>query len=569
MKYGPKPRPVYTNTVLYDKSFSTDCITLMPDTLYRAPEGKQLTMTINGVETEIKAGTYLGDIRFTITDDLGGILNANLHPNNPAPDYRTALYVDENGIAENKSVLSALAACQYSSSGISGGHIASMGPLFNAVVVNNCSYEISDLDVQLTGRGGDDFNGYGACLIAAGTANLHVKNSKFETWGCIRGVITAGGKSEVLFEHCTMECHGGDLREQEITDGMNEVPWVLGLSGNCRATNLVQGTHTTYRDCEIRAFGWGALSTDAADGCVLEAENCRIEITGPSGYGSYSVGSASNHFRSCTFVVPDYALVLAQASGGRASFSDTMVSSARFGLMWHSHTNPAPCTIEDSTFYTGMTTFLFKGCCAHLSVCRSDLRPGNGVILQMMDSDDPGLFADRYVVCDNSNPEKDPDFDVSLEHADDLFAEFSDMDLDGSFFNARTGKKISAAGVPGAPESEPSFTGINLILCLNGCRVHGVISSATEHHTNVAPGQSITEAENRIELGQVTNEVSPAVNNGVILKLKNTSWVVSGESHLTVLELDAASSITGSITVNGEALDPKPGKYQGQILVRA
>ena len=572
MHYGPKPKPVYGNTVVYDKSFAADKITLLPDTLYTAPEGKQLTMTVNGVETELKAGEYVGDVRFTVTDDLGGILKANTHPNDPDPQYRAALYVDESGIVESKSVLAAMGGCEYDASGVSAGKLVSEGPLFNGIVVNDCEYEIKNLDVKFTGRGGDDFNGYGAAIVTAGKSKVHVDGCKIETWGCIRGAMTAGGESEVLFENSTVECHGGTLEEQEITDGMNEVPWVLGLSGNCRSTNLVQGSKVTYRNCDMKAYGWGVLSTDAAKGTVLTAEKCRIEVNGPSGYGSYSVGDATNIFTDCTFIVPDYALVIAEAPGGGAFFHNTMVTSARFGLMWHSHTNPEAAVVDqNSAFYTGMTTFLFKGCGAKLNVSESLVKPGNGVILQMMDSDDAGLFASEFVVCDNSDPEKDPDFDLCSKHDGDVQASFSKMAVEGSFYNARTGKKMAPAGAPGQPPAEPAFTGSNLHLEFNECQVKGVISAAEEHHTNVAPGEAIKEETDRLELGQVTNEAKPAVNNGVVVLLMNgSSWTVTGDSYLTGFVLDDKSSLIGTLTVDGEAVQVEPNKfYTGALKLSA
>ena len=571
MHYGPKPKPVYNNTVVYAQSFNAEEITFLPDTLYTAPEGKHLTMTINGIEKEIRAGTYSGDIKMVVTEDLGGILNANMHPNDPPPEYRTALYVDESGIVSEKSVFSAMEHCEYDEYGIKSGKLISEGPLFNGIIVKDISYDIGNLEVAFTGRGGDDFNGYGAAIVTAGTAKVRIHDCKFETWGCIRGAMTAGGESEVLFENSEVECHGGSREEQEITDGMNEVPWVLGLSGNCRATNLVQSSKVTYRNCDLKAYGWGVLSTDAAQNTVLTAEDCKIEVNGPSGYGSYSVGTATNIFQNCTFIVPDYALVIAEAPGGGAFFHNTMVTSARFGLMWHSHSNPDAAIVDDHcTFYTGMTTFLFKGCGAKLEVSESELRPGNGTILQMMDSDDAGLFASEFVVCDNSNPEKDPDFDLAGDHETDVYASFKNMELDGNFYNARTGKKLAASSAHGET-SEPEFSGSNLHLKFDEVKLSGIISASEEHHVNVKPGESIKEETDRLELGNVANQACKAVNNGVCVSLLNHSkWIVTDTGWISSLKIDETSSVIGTITVDGAPVVISSGCcLTGEICVEA
>ena len=71
------------------------------------------------------------------------------------------------------------------------------------------------------------------------------------------------------------------------------------------------------------------------------------------------------------------------------------------------------------------------------------------------------------------------------------------------------------------------------------------------------------------DLGGVTNVPGPAVNNGVWVKLENGSvWTPAGKSYLTRLELDAGSSIAGTVTVDGAEVIPEPGKvYTGAIVV--
>ena len=63
-----------------------------------APEGKQLTMTLNGENVPIVPGTYEGDIVLTITDDI---------PIHAVCDavFRSALYVEDGKIVPEKSVL--------------------------------------------------------------------------------------------------------------------------------------------------------------------------------------------------------------------------------------------------------------------------------------------------------------------------------------------------------------------------------------------------------------------------------------------------------------------------------
>src|SRR5579871_3861420 len=51
-----------------------------------APAGKYLTLTVNGIDTDIVPGTYTGDVVLTVTDDIPIHYHAL-----PAHHYRAAL----------------------------------------------------------------------------------------------------------------------------------------------------------------------------------------------------------------------------------------------------------------------------------------------------------------------------------------------------------------------------------------------------------------------------------------------------------------------------------------------
>lgn len=68
--------------------------------------------------------------------------------------------------------------------------------------------------------------------------------------------------------------------------------------------------------------------------------------------------------------------------------------------------------------------------------------------------------------------------------------------------------------------------------------------------------------------------VGPAVNNGVIVSLKNNStWTVKGNSYLTNLTIDSGSKIVVpkgykvKMTVNGVETTIKTGTYTGAIVL--
>ena len=226
------------------------------------------------------------------------------------------------------------------------------------------------------------------------------------------------------------------------TSQMRSVPWMLGLSGNNRATNLL-GTHTkaSYINSYIGAEGWGVLSTDGCTEPVLTAINSTIAITGEDGYGSYGIGNATEHFLGSTFNVATYATIsrgsflfygdsdparvaqlnteldLGLTPAELAAIPDkaTVVNSDRWGIMWH---GGGTLDISGGTvFNTGRACFLDKGQAIAITVDGSEgvaLNPADGIIFQLMDDDDPGPVPPAmtntgvFVAADHARPSRMP-----------------------------------------------------------------------------------------------------------------------------------------------------------------
>ena len=93
-----------------------------------------------------------------------------------------------------------------------------------------------------------------------------------------------------------------------------------------------------------------------------------------------------------------------------------------------------------------------------------------------------------------------------------------------------------------------------------------------------APKQQATEgvivAKDALYLGDLVNRPAPAVNNGVLMTLKNgTVWTVTGTSYLTSLTMAggtiaAPPGQTVELTVNGAKAKIKDGAtYTGNIVL--
>lgn len=598
---------IFEKDTIIGQILSAEEIAIASGVRLSAPEGKLLTLTENGREIPLAPGTYT-DAVISVTEDF------------PCPvddfdttGYRTALYVKNGEIVPERSAQSALMGGEYDAKSLKNVRVRSDGDRFNALIVENGEYEVENLDIVMNGNGGNDFSGWGSGMLFAGEAKAEVRNLRVRNHGVIRNAVTVADHAEVTFRNADINCIGGTAEEQkrlrEETGNMSGVPWVLGLRGTNRATNIVGSGTASYIDSKIRAEGWGALSTDGVDMpknfgdyCVrMNVVGSEVEITGESGYGSYSIGACRNTFDNCRVRVPDYALIAANEYAACDFINGTTVDSGRFGLMWHGNQH-GEAVIENAVFNTGLTAFLVKGCYPELKVRNSVIKAGNGVIMQLMDNDDPGMFDDDLrIEVDNIVPVKDPEHDVHGEnftdcrmftfdlkdYSTDLKAYFSDMELEGDFYNATTNACRVGMVLPEGPPPEPPKKGegedegekapppplppstekpINMILSFENVKLRSTISSSVSKH-NVPV---ITKSLN-LEMGVVANTPCPTVNNGVIVKLLgSTVWTVTGTSYLTALEIGPDARLEASgMTVDGEKTDIKARSYKGNIVLEA
>ncbi|MFJ9565008.1 hypothetical protein ACIRQQ_33860 [Streptomyces fuscichromogenes] len=566
-------------------------LTLAEGGTLAAPDGYGLTLTVDGVETgsvltatlapstTIAPGTYTGDIVLTVAEQnpaaFAGVTFA----------LRQALYVAADGVVAAKSAASALAGGTVTDTAAQGVSVTSTGEAFDGFyVAEGASYTVTDTVIGFTGNGRCDFVGDGAALVGTGSGTrLVLDGVTVSTEGVERSGLVAGDGANVVVKNSAVRCLNGVLPSDYVFAGganMLVVPWRLGISGNVRATNLLgTGTRATYLNSTIASETWGAFSTDSVSGAQATAINCTISNLGDEGYGSFADGDVTERILGCTLDVGTYATVIG-ASDSTLYYGDstgedvarlntdlelglsddelaalpvrsTTVTSRQFGVMWH---GAGTLHITGGTILsTAATTFLDKAVRATITVDGSQgaaLDPGNGVILQVMETDNPGSNDGVYTE-PTDDPEKDDSWDVSAAHDTDTTAAFTDIALTGDFYNAMR-------------------TGRNMVLAFTGSRVTGVLSASESRHAV----DTITSAE-YAQLGHVTNTAQPVVNNGVVVTLDGGSqWTVTAASYLSRLTLSADSTVTApagstvSMTVDGEPAAIEPGgDYSGAITI--
>ena len=537
--------------ITLDKTTSYDGLTIPDGAQIIVPPGKVAVMSVDGVETAITPGTYAGKVVLTVTEPIL-VKYRKLAPH----PFRAAIMVTDGRIDQAHSAPAAVAEGTVTDQAAKGVHITSRDEKFNGILVGGSShYEIDDPVIEMTGNGGNDFAGFGAALMSTGDSDVTVHNARIRTTGVVRTAVFVGGHSTMRLDHADIEARNGiqppGYKFTLAMGQMFEVPWMLGLTGNVRATNLVDHGTVYYTDSHIRAQGWGALSTDDAAHVRMYVKNCLIE-TIDSGYGAYSIGDSVDSFSHSTFNVADMALIM--AVNGSGIFTDgTVVNSRRFGVLMHSGVGGGQLIIErGSVFNTRSTAIQVKGRGSTILIDESKIHAGNGVILQAMENDDP------YATASGGPP---PGIDLSdLPPADpnapiyspDVVATIRNADLTGDFLNTRT----SQGG---------------LSVTLEKARVTGAISTGTQ-----APltGEAPT-AQTYWLIGAVTNSLGASHDkNGTSVSVDGASrWIVTQSSYLTALDLaqggkiEAAPGYRLSLSVDGKRVPLAAGHYKGDVRV--
>jgi hypothetical protein len=596
-----------------DKTTSLSSLTIADGAFVMAPEGCSVTMTVDGIETGIVPGSYKGNIMLTLTQKNIFKYKQLDH------QFRQALYLDKTGVVEAKSVLPAAGNYKLSNGVLTGVKITSRGENFNGIFVAGGTYTIKDAVIDFTGNGGDDFDGYGAAIMAAGKdTTLILDGARIKTRGAVRPTVVATRNSNVIVKNSTLQAMNGILPADYVPNvelgKMRAVPWMLGLSGNCRATNLLgKNTTATYINSSISSESWGVLSADGDDETQekvaagnreqkLIAINSKITNTGKVGYGNYFVAS----YYGCEINVGDYASIggaIYAASNPEtiakmnAEYkfgltaeelkalpgTGTHVTSGRFGAMVQKYVK----VMDDTVFDTEKAVFLVKGAAAEINVDGSkgaQLNSRNGIIIQVMENDDPMRI--NAIYHEPSDPVKAMDFDITAVNKSDVTATFSNITLKGDFYNGFPGGKSSGGmagegGDAGGPEAPPgsddgapaggmpgAASGKNLVLNLSNSNITGIITSSRAKHIK----DTIT-SEEYLLLGEVTNTPGPAVNNGVIVTLNGSSWTVAGTSYLTGLTIGEGCKIIApkgqkvAMTVDGVKTPIKAGTYKGNIMI--
>lgn len=575
-------------------------LVLEPGAELLAPDKKRLTMTVDGVGTPAEPGRYTGDVVLTVTDEFisrtvrfGEITDAS---------YRMGVCMKDGAYRPQNSVEAVVRGGSVEDGRVAGVSIDSREWDFNGIyLTGGGQYTIDDVRICMEGDGTDDFVGLGAAIAASGHAKVTVNRAQIRTRGITRGALFVGGDSEVTVNDSELALESYVPTPEQLAAGralqrMMEPPWSMSIRGNGRTTNLAERGRMTLNRCHVTSNSWGVLSVDGAQVNRMYVKDSLIELTGESGYGSFSIADDLDYdyeslgdwgcmdvFDHSVVRAPTYGIVMSLGTAGGEYKNGSEVYSGRHGAFIFRNCGILKVN-SGSAFRTKGCSFLVKGSNVRIEADDAVLEPENGVILRLMDNDDTGMegFPFRIPVGVGDTPIAGRD----LCHADereDVFLRIANMTARGNFYNSTTNIK-ACTDVPPRPADAPpppdpgqirGFIGDglqgakNLDMRVENAAVEGVISAAKAAYK---PGLTVITKETCEELGEITETAAPPVNNGVILRLDaRSTWLVTGTSYLTALYLEEGAVLRApdgkrlTMRVDGAERLIAPGEYGGVI----
>lgn len=592
----------YQSTWLIEETFSCYELIIRPRAVLLAPEGKFLTLTVNGVGQEILPGTYRGDVVLSVTDAYhmapGGLMTMN----QISRDFHTAIVVEDGKVT--KTVPAILQGGTVADGETDNVYMASRERSFNGfVVAGKGDYTIRGVKADFDGFSDNDFLGVGCAVTAVDDANVIIEDCDFTVNGTTRCAVHVGGHSNVTVRRTKM------TNICPETDWPGNFSWQVAFCGSNRLAQLTDSGDAVYEDCDLKTNGWGILSLDGCEGGqTLTVRNSRMELSGPKahGYGAFCIGDNKVVYDNCDVDVYGYPLMMMGMFGrGEAAILNSRIKGRRYGVMINGDDN-STLTIRNSSFKTAKSTFCVHGSATAINVENSTMEAKNGTIVQLMDTDQCGMsmMEFRIPVGVVDQPLEDRDLSVASASEDVIFR-LKDCTIQGDFLNSTTNiRAYRSCPIEGPgefhdtligqmpdhmpPEGEDGDGGFggpiesrhngddlrgpkNLGLELIHTAITGTISSALQAYRD---GLKVITEDCRMELTNITQTPAPTVNNGVVVTLdKDSVWTVTGTNYITALNLASGAIVaapagkTLSVTVDGAPVQLTSGSYTGKIVL--
>jgi hypothetical protein len=196
-------------------------------------------------------------------------------------------------------------------------------------------YTISDANIDLSGSGAFGLAGPGSGASADDYGTLIIRNSTITTSGENRNATAVQNHGILKVYNSTLTSHGVPF-EPNFTDTGQKLQ--LEIDGNSRTHVTLSNSYSYFYYCDVIAEGWGALSTDGAQGFVyLEANYCTVK-TITAGYGTYADMGCHVVINDSDFDVANMAGIM--AGDADITFNNTKAKCGTYFVLMHSIGGP-------------------------------------------------------------------------------------------------------------------------------------------------------------------------------------------------------------------------------------
>ncbi len=576
---------------------------------------------------EVPAGEG-GEAVFTQPLDIAH--SCELKPDKPLP-WRAALYVTAEGVISEKSVPAAFHGGTVGEERAENVALTSRSDDFSALIVDGGRYALKNARIAMPtksdGKNVCDFAGLGSAVAAFNGGRVELTDCELVTEGVAKCMVYADNGADAVIKGCRMEAGGGTLYDGYVNNAdfnyMVAPPWVLGITGNARGTNIMgDRTSMVIVDSDVKARNWGVLSTDNGEGNLLAVIDSALTVTGGeadkknpyfrqfgSGYGTYILG-CDEDFRGVTINAGTYVGVardgnaVYRSSRGRikalsARSGETLyegegkgdisrLRSDAFGIMAHGN---AELTLTDGTVMdTENAAFLLKSGGVHIRVDGgARLAPRDGVLLQIIDDDDMTVGMDFHSpIGQRFNTTFDEKAGWPSENGQ-ITARMPPPDpskmpppppmpegeeppepprFDVSFTLADTalaGNIYNGSGYYGQRAKELAVT-LEAGAVLTGC----ISATETIHVDENGKQNTHFTSEEYWYLGHVANRPFFHGDNTVSVVLGPGSvWNAEGEGVISSLTVKTGAALRGTVLVDGTETVPAADQtYTGRIVVK-
>ena len=310
----------------------------------------------------------------------------------PNPEAKAAVHVKDGVYTPSLSAQSALlGGCVEGAKAARVRVEAGDGKTGGIFVQGKGSYEVDGAWISLSG----DCDGIGGPATGAAVCDggeLVVRNAVISASGLTHYATVAERNSVLKVYDSVLTNHGAPYAngEPQPNKPMQTPPPPLMIAGNSRTHCTMTNSESYFYNSTILADGWGALSTEAAEGYVLIEANDSTVVTTRRGYAAYVDPGCHVRLNRCKVDSADMCAIV--GGEGELTIVDSDVyCGANFLLMHSVFGEPeevSEITVRGGKIRSVGDSMLVKSRNVEILLDGTDIRAENGVLIRSIHNED-------------------------------------------------------------------------------------------------------------------------------------------------------------------------------------